>query len=109
MSGGQRQRVAIARAFLSKARIIVLDEPTSSLDLASEQDIRNSLDAMVRHGRVTVIVIAHRPSTLKAAQHVVAMLSGKVLAQRDGGSLGEHELVSLMTGDRYPQLESIGS
>ncbi|HEY0215368.1 MAG TPA: thiol reductant ABC exporter subunit CydC [Cellulomonas sp.] len=69
LSGGQRQRVAIARALLLDAPVLVLDEATSQLDVATEHEIQGAL-AEVCRGR-TVLVIAHRPGAVRTADTVV--------------------------------------
>jgi subfamily B ATP-binding cassette protein MsbA len=87
LSGGERQRIAIARAMLKNAPILVLDEPTSSLDDESERAVRSALDTL-RRGRTT-IVIAHRRETIVAADAICALDAGRaclapVLASADG-------------------------
>src|SRR5215204_3392152 len=77
VSGGQRQRIAIARAFLKDAPILLLDEATASLDMESEEAIRDSL-ARLMHGR-TVIAIAHRLATLRHFDRVVLLQSGRII------------------------------
>ncbi len=74
LSGGERQRIAIARAILKDAPILVLDEPTSSLDDESERAVREALDDL-RRGRTT-IVIAHRRETIIAADTVCRIDAG---------------------------------
>ncbi len=69
LSGGQRQRIAIARAILNEAPIVLLDEATSALDNESERLVNEALKAMKRQR--TVIMIAHRPSTIELADRVV--------------------------------------
>ena len=70
LSGGQRQRVAIARAVIRNSRILVLDEPTTGLDRASEQVVFEALDRLME-GK-TSIVIAHRLSTIRRADLILA-------------------------------------
>lgn len=78
LAGGQRQRLALARAFLSSAVIVVLDEPTSSLDYKSEGKILEALRALVSERQATVIVIAHRASTVLGSDYVIALEDGKI-------------------------------
>ncbi len=71
LSGGQRQRISIARVFLKNPRILILDEATSALDNATEMSIQESLDELAK-GR-TVIVVAHRLSTLRNVSKIVVI------------------------------------
>jgi ATP-binding cassette subfamily C protein CydCD len=77
LSGGQRQRVAIARAFLKDAPLLVLDEATSHLDTISEAQVRAALDAMMEDR--TTIVVAHRLSTIRAADLILVLQAGQVI------------------------------
>jgi ABC-type multidrug transport system fused ATPase/permease subunit len=76
LSGGQRQRLGIARALVSKPRLLILDEATSSLDGKSEADISDSINEF--RGEVTTIVIAHRLSTIRTADKVIYMNKGRI-------------------------------
>jgi ATP-binding cassette subfamily B protein/subfamily B ATP-binding cassette protein MsbA len=79
LSGGQRQRLALARALLRETPIVILDEPTSSLDVRTEGEVwRNVEDLLV--GR-TAIVIAHRLSTARRADRVVVLEGGVLVEQ----------------------------
>ncbi|WP_432409080.1 ABC transporter ATP-binding protein [Wukongibacter sp. M2B1] len=77
LSGGQRQRIAIARAVLKDAPILLLDEPTASLDKQSELLIQNALEK-ITDGK-TVLVIAHRLSTIKNADEIMVLNQGHIV------------------------------
>ena len=79
LSGGERQRLGIARALLKDAPILVLDEPTSSLDAISEEIVFDALRRL-RDGRTT-LVIAHRLSTIRDASRILVLHDGRVIAQ----------------------------
>jgi len=79
LSGGQRQRVAIARAFLREAPVLILDEATSHLDAVNEQVVQEALAGLARAR--TTIVIAHRLSTVRAADQIVVLDEGRVVEQ----------------------------
>src|SRR5690606_16676778 len=76
LSGGQRQRVSIARALLKDPLILILDEPTSSLDSESELAVQQALDRLMA-GRTT-IVVAHRLSTIRDADKIVYLEDGEI-------------------------------
>jgi ABC-type multidrug transport system fused ATPase/permease subunit len=78
LSGGERQRLSIARAVLKNAPILILDEPTSSLDAISEEIVFAALKRL-RAGRTT-IVIAHRLSTVRDADRILVLDGGRIAA-----------------------------
>jgi ATP-binding cassette, subfamily B, bacterial len=79
LSGGERQRLSIARAFLKDAPILILDEPTASLDMLAERAVLAALDRL-RAGRTT-FVIAHRLSTVRGADRILVLEAGTIVAQ----------------------------
>lgn len=85
LSGGEKQRIAIARAILVNARILILDEATSSLDSVTEKQIQDSLDQLME-GRTT-LVIAHRLSTLSRMDRILVFDQGKIVEEGTHTSL----------------------
>jgi ABC-type multidrug transport system fused ATPase/permease subunit len=79
LSGGERQRIAVARAFLKDAPILILDEPTSSIDSRTEAVILDALDQLMV-GRTTFL-IAHRLSTVRRADLILVMDRGRLVEQ----------------------------
>ena len=82
LSGGERQRISIARAFLKDAPILILDEPTSSVDIKTEAAIVEAMERLVQ-GRTTFI-IAHRLSTLQHCDLILKMEHGELVESRPG-------------------------
>ncbi len=79
ISGGQRQRLGIARAMFTKPKLLVLDEATSSLDGQTEADLSQAINAL--QGSVSVVMIAHRLSTVRNADQVIYMDQGNIRAR----------------------------
>ena len=85
LSGGQRQRIALARAILKEPEILILDEATSSLDSESEQLIHDYMNEI--RGTCTLVVVAHRLSTIRDADRIVVLEDGKVVEEGDWDGL----------------------
>ena len=95
LSGGERQRLGIARALLKDAPILILDEPTSSLDAISEEAVFDALRRL--RERRTTLVIAHRLSTIRDATRILVLHEGRVVAQGKHDELmGANELYRRM-------------
>ena len=86
LSGGQKQRIAIARAILKRPEILIMDEATSALDTESEFHLQKSLAELIKKHNMTVLVIAHRMSTIKDADKIYVLQRGRV---REEGSHSE--------------------
>ncbi len=76
LSAGERQLVALARVALLSADILILDEPTSSLDPGTEQEVNRALESLMRDR--TVVLIAHRLSTMKQVDRVAVVADGRI-------------------------------
>jgi ABC-type multidrug transport system fused ATPase/permease subunit len=98
ISGGERQRIAMARAFLKDAPVLILDEPTSSIDSRTEAVILDALELLME-GRTTLIV-AHRLSTLRSTDRVIVINGGEVVEQ------GTHDFL-VARGGLYAQLHAL--
>jgi ATP-binding cassette subfamily C protein len=85
LSGGQRQRIAIARALARRAKLLILDEVTSSLDPQTEAAICRTLQGL--RGGLTILAISHQPAVVEAADRIYRIQSGEVILARDGRDL----------------------
>ncbi len=85
LSGGQAQRLALARAFLKDAPLLILDEPTSSLDPALESQLEAAVRELTKNR--TVLIIAHRLATIRQADQVIILEAGKVVNQYSGSAV----------------------
>ncbi|MEM9562558.1 MAG: ABC transporter ATP-binding protein [Actinomycetota bacterium] len=93
LSGGERQRVSIARAILKDAPIVLLDEPSASVDPLNERAIHQALTALVRDK--TLIVVAHRLSTIRSANQIIVLARDGAGPSRIAERGGHEELLAL--------------
>jgi ATP-binding cassette subfamily B protein len=91
LSGGQRQRIAIARAFLTNPRILILDDSTSAIDSATEDQIQRAMRLISR--RRTTFLITHRLSQIRWADHILVLRRGQLVDQ------GNHEELLARSAD----------
>ena len=95
LSGGEKQRISIARALLKDAPILILDEATASVDIATEHLIQEALGRLI--ARRTTLVVAHRVATVRHANQILVMRDGEIIAR------GNHETL-MASNDLYRAL-----
>ncbi|KAL7416712.1 P-loop containing nucleoside triphosphate hydrolase protein [Mrakia frigida] len=100
LSGGQKQRISIARALVRKPRILLLDEATSALDTASEQHVNQAIARILETKEITVILVAHRLSSIAMADRVVLIDRGEVVED------GSYDDLSTDPESRFAKLMS---
>lgn len=97
LSGGERQRISLARAFLKDVPILLLDEPTASLDPDNEAMVQRALDEIAKER--TVVMIAHRLKTVRGAEQILVLEDGKIIEQGTHDQLlGENGLYTRLWG-----------
>ena len=92
LSGGQKQRIAIARALVRDPRILLLDEATSALDAENEHQVQQAIDGLISKKDLTVILIAHRLSTVRDADKIIVLKKGEIVEE------GSHNELIAMNG-----------
>ena len=95
LSGGETQRLALSRALLCNPNILLLDEPTSSLDARTQEQFMQTLFEL--RGRVTIVIVGHRLATFRNADHIVVVNEGRIIAE------GTHPQL-LAKSEKYCQL-----
>lgn len=100
LSGGQKQRLAIAQAILADRPIWILDEATSALDFNTERQVMQNLLKLAKEQKQTIIVVAHRLTTVQNADDIVVMQQGKIVQR------GSH--TELLRDENGPYLEMYG-
>ena len=100
VSAGQKQRIAIARALIKHPKIIIFDEATSALDSKNEKEVQNAIDNIIKKELVTIIIIAHRLSTVKNADNIFVLKNGKIIEE------GNHQKLINKKGEYFKLIEN---
>ena len=103
LSGGQRQRLALARAFLTRPRILILDDSTSAVDSATEDQIQQAIVQAAAHQ--TTILITHRLSQIRWADKVVVLRKGRMEAVGTHDELMERSVAYRRIFEQYEAIE----
>jgi ABC-type multidrug transport system fused ATPase/permease subunit len=105
LSGGQKQRIALARVLLTDPRIVILDEPTSSVDADTERRMQQALQGVLA-GRTT-LVIAHRLWTVRRADQILVLRGGRIVERaRSTPQQSAHEAL-MAAGGLYRELNDL--
>ena len=98
MSGGQRQAVAIARAMLSKARLVIMDEPTAAISVRQVEEVLKLMKQMRDEG-IAIIFISHRlPDVFEVSDRLVVMRRGAKVCDKPTAQSSREEVIGLITG-----------
>ncbi|MHA1684746.1 MAG: ABC transporter ATP-binding protein [Promethearchaeota archaeon] len=100
LSGGQKQRISIARALMSKPRILILDDATSSVDVDTEYEIQKSFKSLFKGKQNTTFIISQRLSTIRMADIILVLENGTV------GEIGRHDDLLKIKGGIYSNIYS---
>jgi ATP-binding cassette subfamily C protein LapB len=100
LSGGQRQLVALARCLVIQPQILLLDEPTSSMDAQAENSFIRHLKTAV--GNRTLVVVTHRPALLDVVDRVIVVEAGRILA--DGPKA---QVLAMLAGQKAPPVPPV--
>jgi molybdate transport system ATP-binding protein len=99
LSGGERQRVALGRALLSQPRLLLLDEPLASLDVARREEVLPYLERLRDEFAIPMVYVSHQfDEVLRLATHVVLLQEGRVVAQGDVGAVSLHPQLRAIVG-----------
>ena len=98
LSGGQKQRIAIARALVREPKLLVFDEATSALDPESEGVVQEAVDQLLSTRRCTMVVIAHRLSTVRRATKIAVVDGGRLVEE------GTHDELLARPDSRYAHM-----
>ncbi|AOS63391.1 ATP-binding cassette domain-containing protein [Actinoalloteichus hymeniacidonis] len=98
LSGGQRQAVALSRCRLWRRRLVLLDEPTAALGVQESERVVQTIRDLRRDGAAIVLVSHDIPMVMALADRIVVLRKGRKAADVPTGEIGEHEVVSLITG-----------
>jgi ATP-binding cassette subfamily B protein len=104
LSGGQKQRVAIARTLIKNPRILILDDSTSSVDTATEADIRSALEALMANR--TTFIIAHRIQSVMSADLIVVLDKGRIVQKGTHAELVQQEGIYRQIFDIQTRIET---
>lgn len=98
LSGGNQQKVIIARWLFSRARLLIMDEPTQGIDIGAKLEVYNVINELTANGISVLLISSDFPELLAMSDRVAVVRDGRILRITEGSKLSEYELVSAASG-----------
>jgi ABC-type sugar transport system ATPase subunit len=98
LSGGNQQKVIIARWLFSKARLLIMDEPTQGIDIGAKLEVYNIINELTANGISVILISSDFPELLAMSDRVAVVRDGQILHITNGHSMTEYELIGMASG-----------
>ena len=97
LSGGNQQKLLLAKVMLADPCVVIIDEPTRGIDIGNKSQIYEFIDAMVRGGKVCIVISSEMPELVGLADRVLVMRAGRIVAELRGNDINEENVVYAAT------------
>jgi rhamnose transport system ATP-binding protein len=100
LSGGNQQKVVLAKWLARRPRLLIVDEPTRGIDVATKAEVHRLLDELAGEGVAILMISSELPEVLRVADRIVVMREGRLVAELDHAGASEERIVAAATGQR---------